>query len=156
MRRRWTTCASAPWPARWSIYWQRTRRRFSPTTPAERRALPGSASSVWRSLDPVRIATEEALWGTIQVQGQLPETVIASDGRRGGIPKEQEGAGPSNDSAWFRGARQALGGWEHDYPTLSLCQEPMRRLDQPRRCSPASIFVPPRLTAVFWTGGGLG
>ena len=31
------------------------------------------------TLDPVRLATEEAVWGSIKAHGLLPDTVIVSD-----------------------------------------------------------------------------
>ena len=53
------------------------------TSPMRRRGWiisGGSASPTWRSMpDPVRIATEGALWGAIKAHGLLPDTVILSD-----------------------------------------------------------------------------
>ncbi len=39
----------------------------------------GLAAALTVPPDPVRIATEGALWGAIQAHGLLPETVIVSD-----------------------------------------------------------------------------
>ena len=52
----------------------------SPTRRLGRRISSGSASPAWTvTPDPVRLATEGALWGAIKAHGLLPETVIVSD-----------------------------------------------------------------------------
>ena len=77
-RRRSTICADVTSPGLSSVSWRPINRRGSPIR------LPGSrisislASAVQVTPDPICIATEGELWGSVQAHGLLREMVILS------------------------------------------------------------------------------
>ena len=79
-RRRWTTCASTPWPE--PVIRQlagHEQRQFADQAAWQRHLEQLGITDLQVTPDPVRVATEGALWGAIAAHGFLHEAVIVSD-----------------------------------------------------------------------------
>ena len=80
MPRRWPICANALWPVRWSPAWPSIPTGSSPISAAWTAHLDQLGISALKvNPDPVMVATEGALWGSVKAHGFLPNTVIVSD-----------------------------------------------------------------------------
>jgi len=86
IRRRWTICAGVPWPDLSSIIWRHinhlaTHRqtRFADQAAWQMHLHRLGISALQVTPDPVCIATEGALLGSIQAHGLLRDRVIVSD-----------------------------------------------------------------------------
>jgi hypothetical protein len=136
--RRWPTCASARCPSTRSRLAEHPRTHFADAPAWTRHLRRLGFHKLQHSLDPVRLATEGAVWGAIEAHDLFPDTVIVSDdaghfevGRHALCWVHAERLVPKSDTftAEPRRAQQPVRGliWWFDRDLKADCRDPTAR-----------------------------